>query len=141
MSNLGDVKKKLNAAQANAYGAAEDYDNLPMQLRPSLDPSYLPGGVNTRKETVAPSWAKPVDVSDPKDLAILPQGQAYRIRSGPYAARSTTKDSGMTGRRTEQANERSLGEHSRPWRPTAAAPVASGSGACCSVHPRRGPLA
>jgi hypothetical protein len=85
MSNLGDVKKKLNAAQANAYGAAEDYDNLPMNLRPSLDPSYLPGGVNTRKETVAPTWAKPVDVSDPKDLASLQQGQAYRIKSGPYA--------------------------------------------------------
>jgi hypothetical protein len=85
MSNLGDVQKKIRAAQANAYGAAEDYDNLPMNLRPSLDPSYLPGGVNTRKETAAPSWAKPVDVSDPKDLASLPQGQAYRIKSGPYA--------------------------------------------------------
>ena len=32
-----------------------------------------------------PTWAKPVDVSDPKDLANLPKGQAYRIKSGPYA--------------------------------------------------------
>ena len=85
MANIGDVQKKLGHAQANAYGAAEDFDNLPMNLRPLLDPSYLKGGVNARETTVMPSWAKPVDVSDPKDLANLQQGQAYRIKSGPYA--------------------------------------------------------
>ena len=85
MANIADVQKKLGHAQANAYGAAEDFDNLPMNLRPLLDPSYLKGGVNARETTVMPSWAKPVDVSDPKDLANLQNGQAYRVKSGPYA--------------------------------------------------------
>ena len=85
MQNLADVGTKLGHARANAYGAAEDFDNLPMELRPLLDPSYLKGGVNARDATPMPAWAKPVDVSDPKDLANLPKGQAYRIKSGPYA--------------------------------------------------------
>lgn len=85
MQNLSTVETRLNHARANAYGAAEDFDNLPMELRPLLDPSYLKGGVNARDATPMPTWAKPVDVSDPKDLANLPKGQAYRIKSGPYA--------------------------------------------------------
>ena len=85
MKNIGDVATKLGHAQANAYGAAEDFDNLPMNLRPLLDPSYLKGGVNARDATPMPAWANPVNVSDPKDLAALPKGQAYRIKSGPYA--------------------------------------------------------
>ena len=85
MSNLTDVKTKLGHAQANAYGAAEDFDNLPMNLRPLMDPSYLKGGVNARDITPMPQWAQPVTVSDPKDLAKLPKGQAYRILAGPYA--------------------------------------------------------
>jgi hypothetical protein len=85
MKNISDVQKKLGHAQANAYGAAEDFDNLPMNLRPLMDPSYLKGGVNARDATPMPAWAIPVNVSDPKDLAALPKGQAYRIKSGPYA--------------------------------------------------------
>jgi hypothetical protein len=85
MANISDVQTKLGHAQANAYGAAEDFDNLPMNLRPLLDPSYLKGGVNARDATPMPAWAKPVDVADPKDLAALPKGQAYRVKSGPYA--------------------------------------------------------
>ena len=85
MQNIADVGTKLGHARANAYGAAEDFDNLPMNLRPLMDPSYLKGGVNARETTPMPAWAKPVDVSDPKDLANLQQGQAYRIKSGPYA--------------------------------------------------------
>ena len=49
MKNIDDVAKKLGRARANAYGAAEDFDNLPMELRPLLDPSYLKGGVNARE--------------------------------------------------------------------------------------------
>jgi hypothetical protein len=85
LSNLQDVETKLGHARANAYGAAEDFDNLPMELRPLMDPSYLKGGVNSRDQTPTPAWAKAVDVNSPADLAKLPKGQAYRIKAGPYA--------------------------------------------------------
>jgi hypothetical protein len=87
MKQLQLLQNKIKKARANNYGAAQDFNNLPVELRPRLDPSYLSGGVNAPKDATLPAWAKPIDIETPEDFTKVPYGQAYRPKSGKYAGR------------------------------------------------------
>jgi hypothetical protein len=80
---LSPLQSHLQRGKANAFGAAGSLDDLPPELHMKVDPIYLPGG--RLYAGAGGEWARPIDVSDPKELARLQKGQAYRIKSGPYA--------------------------------------------------------
>lgn len=85
MDNVGILQKNIKTAHANAYGAANSLDDIPPELRPRLDKSFLPGGVNAVPGTTMPKWATPVPVNSVADIKALPKGQAYKIASGSHA--------------------------------------------------------
>ena len=80
---LNPLQSHLQRGKANAFGAAGSLDDLSPELHMKVDPIYLPGG--RLYAGAGGEWARPIDVSDPKELARLQKGQAYRIKSGPYA--------------------------------------------------------
>ena len=84
MQNVGILQKNIKTAHANAYGAANSLDNVPPELRPRLDQSFLPGGVNAVPGTTLPKWATPVPVKSVSDIKALPKGQAYKVVGGAH---------------------------------------------------------
>lgn len=83
-SRIADTKNHIAHAMANAHGEARDLDNLPVQYRAKIDPSFLdgPNAVKGR-----PTWAVPKAVTTDNDIAQLAYGQAYKPTTGKYAGR------------------------------------------------------
>jgi hypothetical protein len=90
IDNITQLQNRVAHTRTSAYGEARDYNNLPENLRSKMDPSFLDG---PNAWSARPTWARPVSI-DPADenaYNALPQGQAYKPKSGKYAGQILIK--------------------------------------------------
>jgi hypothetical protein len=88
IGNITQLQNRVGHTRTAAYGEARDYDNLPVNLRSKMDPSFL-DGPNAWKGR--PQWARPTTVNNQAAYDALSQGQAYRPTGGQHAGKILIK--------------------------------------------------
>jgi hypothetical protein len=90
IGNIAQLQNRVGHTRTAAYGEARDYENLPVNLRSKLDPSFLDGPNAWQGR---PQWARPVSI-DPTDESgynALAPGQSYKPTKGKYAGQILIK--------------------------------------------------